>query len=824
MPSRSVRRSRWVFAAAATAFLALGVGPCQFGLGTPVLQFLSPLAGQLSAPGDTLVQLQVSPSVEDLEVRIDGTLLLSTALVPTADGFEFVSPGLGEGWHTLTAQGRIGFGRWKFPLHAISGFELVDLFRPDDCETLNAAHCMLPYPSTGLMNEVGAATNTGYQLDTPVIIMAGVLGGILDPTPTNVYDGFSPTVQILMHFPDGVDLAASNAPVLLEPDCCGQSSATPYVDVRTQDGRSMQNDSPTVLLDVDTGERILHWVELDANAEGNPDRQILFLRPGKALIPGHRYVVAVRNLVTPGGGPVTAEPVFRNLKFARPTTLPSVEARRERFEDIFAELSNVGVPRHNLVLAFDFIVRSHQQLTERLQFMRDDAYAYVDSIAPTDNSGLGLTAVNFLGDCSDPSQRIWRHVSGTFQFPYYLTGDIDNFSSLTFLNEGADRMPVRNGTHPFPFDIAVPCTVMRGEEVGHPLMLGHGIFGRGVEMVSGYTEGGVIGESDTPYVGYATDWRGLSGGSTGPDLFFLGFNVIGIGEHKFNNFRALPARLKQGQTNMLLLAHMIDTGFFNRLPIFWADPSDSATAVLPVGETGSYLGISLGGIHGTLVAALDPYTLRYNVDVPAMNFSLLEQRSTQFELFLGLIEDLGLMDPMTLAVVLQLQHEQWVSADPAAYARHITGLVEPPLPGVPAKQMLVTAAWLDKQVSNQATEILVRTLGIPSIDGSLQEGLQEIPDVDPGNTGVENGYVMYDSGYFDVFDPAFDAVIPPLANLLPSGVCDPHGTPRLSIPASIDQQLEFLRPGGKIFNFCDGPCDAKSPEELPFFDCDPLAP
>ena len=241
-----------------------------------------------------------------------------------------------------------------------------------------------------------------------------------------------------------------------------------------------------------------------------------------------------------------------------------------------------------------------------------------------------------------------------------------------------------------------------------------------------------------------------------------------------------------------------------------------------MGETGSYLGVSLGGIHGTLVAALDPYTERYNVDVPGMNFSLLEQRSTQFVQFLSLIENLGLSDPMSLVILLQLQHEQWVSADPAAYARHITGLVDEPLPGIPPKKMLVTAAWLDKQVSNQVTEIMVRTLGIPSLAGSMQAELEEIPDVDPGDVGVDNGYVIYDTGYFDVFDPAFDAVIPPLSNQLPSPVCDPHGLPRLSIEAGIDQRLEFLRPGGRIFNFCDGPCDAQSPEELPSAACNPL--
>jgi hypothetical protein len=156
-----------------------------------------------------------------------------------------------------------------------------------------------------------------------------------------------------------------------------------------------------------------------------------------------------------------------------------------------------------------------------------------------------------------------------------------------------------------------------------------------------------------------------------------------------------------------------------------------------------------------------------------------------------------------------------VTAEPAGYARHVTGLVEPPLSGSIPKQILMTVAWVDKQVSNQASEVAARTLGIPSLDGaSLQRALREIPDEPEGVDGLESAYVVYDTGSFDVFDPAYDAVIPPLANLIPSSVCDPHSF-RLQIPASVLQLVEFLQPGGRIHNFCDGVCDASLDAERP---------
>jgi hypothetical protein len=118
--------------------------------------------------------------------------------------------------------------------------------------------------------------------------------------------------QILMHFPQGLDLELSDAARLLEPGCCGQPAGPPWIDTRTYTERSLDSDSPSVLMKADTGERILHFLEIDARAEGLeiPGRQVVFLRPGLSLEPGERYIVAMRDLKTAANTDVVAEAAF----------------------------------------------------------------------------------------------------------------------------------------------------------------------------------------------------------------------------------------------------------------------------------------------------------------------------------------------------------------------------------------------------------------------------------------------------------------------------------------------------------------------------------
>ena len=128
-------------------------------------------------------------------------------------------------------------------------------------------------------------------------------------------------------------------------------------------------------------------------------------------------------------------------------------------------------------------------------------------------------------------------------------------------------------------------------------------------------------------------------------------------------------------------------------------------------------------------------------------------------------------------------------------------------------------------VEVRQAKIAARTLGLPNLEGSLVENLPGISDVVSGPSGVDSAMVVYDTGSFDVFDPVYDPFIPALSNTIPSDVCDPHAR-RLSIPASLEQLLGFLQPGGTVENFCtdDGVCNASEASELPEDVCDPLAP
>jgi hypothetical protein len=164
---------------------------------------------------------------------------------------------------------------------------------------------------------------------------------------------------------------------------------------------------------------------------------------------------------------------------------------------------------------------------------------------------------------------------------------------------------------------------------------------------------------------------------------------------------------------------------------------------------------------------------------------------------------------MHFALLIDLVHELWVSAEPAWLARHITS---DPLAGSGgAKRVLYTPAWLDKQVSNQCTEAAARTMGLPNLIGSLQEDLQGIPDM---AGPLASAYIMYDTGAFDLFNPAHAPHIPPLSNIIPTDVCDPHNGPRQT-PAAVRQLIAFLQPGGQISSFCNGTCDAGEALEIP---------
>lgn len=774
------------------------------------LEFMAPDAGQLSLTGPVTISLALPKDgdVSTLQVWMDGVLVNSQLPAPIA-GIPLVGqvsvPDAGS--HLAEASIQLTGGGSQTTSAA---FETVALDNPNVCEILNGAECLLPYPSSRF--EVpDATTATGLRLAIPAYALPTLVGPALTPAPYNQLDGWSPTAQITMHFPGGVDLALSNAAVL-QP--AGAPQSPPYVGVRMPNGRSLDSDSPTLLIDADSGEHVFHWVELDARANGNPARQSLLIRVGRPLRAGGHYLVAVRGLRHPDGSLIQAEPAFAALRDGRVTDIPAILDRRRTFVPrVLDRLAALGVNVPELQLAFDFHVQSESQQTRQILAMRDRAFAWLAGQLAVPGARLFTVTSTQTNDCSSATVHIWRRIAGTFQSPLFLTAVPTNTGAPQH-SVDANDLPVQNGTMDAAFTISVPCSVL--DPAGpalYPLVLGHGLFGRGTDMIDGVPiqvtnaladpASGVTGT--WRYIAGATDWRGLSN----QDLLWVAQNIIGIPNNHLNDFPAFPDRLRQGMLNTLVLARLMKLGHFN------VDPSFQTPDARPVFPGPSaeeyYYGISLGGIMGTYMAGLTPDIEKFDVDVPAIDFNLLLQRSTQFNTFELLLQGIGLTDPMKVLIGLELQHELWVSAEPASVATHVTGLVDPPLPGVGPKKILMNVAWLDKQVSNQASELEARSLGIGNLEGSLLTGFQGIPDV----TGPQSSAMqVWSTGSFDIWNLAQQPYIPALANTIPSNVCDPH-TARPTIPASVQQLLDFLQPGGVITNECSGICDAGTTFEQP---------
>jgi len=826
--------------AALLPLLALG---CPVPGVTPFFAFASPRAGLLTSTGDTVdFALALPPFVrtETLQVRLEGqpgdASVAASDLVISERRVTGRFVGVGAGRHDLRAEIELRVGSFAgSKLSASTWVEAVSLPHPDVCENLNAVDCFLPFPSSRFL--VPAHTKTGYRVEFPQEGMPVFQKPVSAPAYSG-QDGFSPMVQILMHFPGAVDPALSNASRLL--------AAT-----RSYGTRSLEASSPTLLLDVDAGlTRVLHFVERDVNAATSmaPAHEALFLRPGTSLTPGHRYVVATRRLKHPDGTDVVAEPVFAALRDRRPTTIVGVEAERARAEEVFALLAKAGVARDDLVLAFDFVVQSDDDLTRAVLAMRDRSFAWLAAqggptftVAPFKEKPAAGEIASTESDCSQEGTLVWRKLRGTFKAPLFLSSDplLQATVGGRLVDLDGDGLPDANGIMDANFTVTIPCRVLApGGAPLLPLIVGHGLFGDGNGMV-GVSESldrklrkNGVGRFDR--ITGATDWLGLSSSDFDFKAPGQSFIVQGI-LFDLSNFGALPDRLRQGMTNTLLLARMMKQGVFNADPAFQTPAGVGVFAgpSLPL----DYFGISLGGIMGIEFGALSPDVRRLAVDVPASNFSLLLQRSGAIGL-IGTFLHLLNPDPLAQVLFFGLAEELWDSGEPAGYLTHVT---RDPLPGSGApKPLLMTVARYDGIVSNEASEITARTLGLPNLRsgpppaGSAVEGLAGLPDMAPPLDANRAGFVgaqsWYDAGmYGDLSNPELAKFAPPLTNTNVSSACDPHGQ-TFSIPAE-SQQIATWLDTGVIDDFCHGLCDgldpvtgAPDPFELPgdrTVPCDP---
>jgi hypothetical protein len=628
------------------------------------------------------------------------------------------------------------------------------------CDPLDPAECLYPFPNDRFTID-DPSTDTGKRVHFAVASMPKNISNVpIVPDDYNLNDGFSPGASILTRVPN-VDLA--------------MTGAAPVTDVAA----SLAPGAPIVLVNAATGMPHPMWAEIDSNATAEAGRSVI-IRPAINLDEGGRYIVVMRNMKDSGGAIIPAGPEFTAYRDSIPTGDPGKEARRAHMEDIFTTLSGAGIGRGDLYLAWDFTVASERNLSERLLFARDDAFTRLGASAPVFN-------VTTVDDNFDPG-RIYRRVRGTYNVERYVNSTAPG-ARMVF---GPDGMPIHQATPQVAnFDCIIPEAALASAGAhavpARPSLYGHGLLGTASEVTAGNVRDMA---NEHNFVFCATDWIGMSQADTGNAAVIL--TNLGL-------FPSLTDRLQQSMVDQLFLARlMIHPNGFASHPAF--RDSFGASVIDPADVF--YDGNSQGGIFGGTVMAIAQDIKRGVLGVPAMNYSLLLTRSTDFATYAAILYPSypnELEHPLLLALIQML----WDRSDPNGYAHHMT---TDPLPNTPQHKVLMHIAFGDHQVTTVAAEVEARTIGA-SIHQPAIAPLRN-PDVTPYYLIPAIPSDPFDGSAMIVWDSG--AVTPPITNTAPTTGPDPHSDPRNS-PVARTQKSDFLRGGGlgTVVDVCLGlPCTA----------------
>ena len=394
-----------------------------------------------------------------------------------------------------------------------------------------------------------------------------------------------------------------------------------------------------MVIDADTGQRQLIWAELDSQASTNADRN-LFIRPGKNFREGHRYIVALRNLKRADGSPIEPQRPFRVYRDGILTTSSTVEARRAHMESLFAALGRAGIERRDLYLAWDFTVASAKRIAGRLLGMRDKAFADLGDTKLADLTVQGdAPAVHARAPVRDHRHRgrraparvravhgavLPRHARLPARLPLRLRR----------------REEQRPGADPRQHDARqLRVHRPRRDSTGaRPSLYGHGLLGDASE-VDLPPQRSMVKDHDFIYC--ATDWKGMSQEDVP--------NVAAI-LNDLSGFPSLTDRMQQGILNFLYLGRLMihPDGL----------PSDPALAGKIDTRRLFYDGNSQGGIYGGTVTAVSPDVRRSVLGVPAMNYSTLLQRSTDFSQYAAVM-NASYPDELERPLLFSLIQQLW---------------------------------------------------------------------------------------------------------------------------------------------------------------------
>jgi hypothetical protein len=609
-----------------------------------------------------------------------------------------------------------------------------DALATTGCDPLVPGQCGFPFPSDVWLVD-DPKTVTGHHVQFGPQTLPEQAHKTVDTATWAGSDGFSPGMTVLTLLPGATVTGLPNENTL-------PLSITPT--------------SPTILLNTRTGQLVPHIAELDMSTD-DPSQQTFMLRPVVRLDDNTRYIVAIRNVVDQSGKALPPSPAFQALRDGSDFADASIDRRRTKYADIFAQLAKAGIDKANLQLAWDYSTASRENNTRTMIAMRDAALAVVGDAGPS----YTITDVK-----DNPNQHIRRRILGTMHVPLYLSQDTPGGHMVVDEN----GLPKQNGFADYPFLVQIPNSAVNGTP-GAILQNGHGLLGHKEEGQDGY----MATICDTKnFVEIAVDLIGFAADDV--DTF------VDVIARDLGGFKGVIDRQQQGMINQLLAMRMMKGNFAK-------DPMVQVNGKSAIDPTHSYYrGDSQGGIMGTTYMAISTDVTRGLLGEPGMPYSLLLNRSEDFELYSDLLQAATSSNFPAIQQILGLMQMLWDRSEPDGFAPYITAN---PLPGTPVHSLLLNIAIGDHQVTPLGAHVIARTIGAKNLKPVNRE-VFAIQDADGPFTG--SGMTEFDFG----LPPA------PITNVPMKAGDDPHDKVR-SLPTAIDQTDTFLRTG-VIQNYCNGMC------------------
>jgi hypothetical protein len=366
--------------------------------------------------------------------------------------------------------------------------------------------------------------------------------------------------------------------------------------------------------------------------------------------------------------------------------------------------------------------------------MRDQSFAALGDSDLADRKLAGIsptvTVAPFVGTdtsshnyTTSESHYVLRRVDGTIKVPCYMgnttfKGQTTSYCGPgTTINYGTDGLPKQavdsHGTPQYydaPFTCIVPRAGYDSPNMAtgkRAILFGHGLLGDATSVTSVKNRAGVL-----EGVICGTDWIGMSKNDITTVISAL---------PNLKNFPSIAERSEQSLLDFLYLGRWMASQDSNAAhPGMNYTPAFEPTGTTPTaGNTLSEvapdpadtrifnLGGSQGGIMGGALTALAPDFDRSLLDVPAVGYTTLLNRSEASVVFKPALA-IGYPNPAVGQIGLSLMQTIWDRGEGGGYVHHITSDT---LPNTPPHKILILEAFGDHLVSNVQTEVEARTVG-----------------------------------------------------------------------------------------------------------------